>query len=76
MNSCVTTNIRLKDVPIDSENAKKLITLVFADARMLGPKNINVAKKMKIGDEVLQVSETIWTVIKSGNCIMQFCQIG
>ena len=32
--------------------------------------------KMKIGTEVLQVSETIWTVIKSGYCILHLCQIG
>ena len=33
-------------------------------------------KKMKIGGGVLQVSETIWTVIKSGYCILHLCQIG
>ena len=35
-----------------------------------------VAKKMKIGGEVLQVSKTIGTVIKSGYCILHLCQIG
>ena len=33
-------------------------------------------KKIKIGDEVLQVCETIWTIIKSGYCILHLCQNG
>ena len=45
---------------------------------LFGPKILiwrnQVAKiKMKIGDEVLQVSETIWTIIKSGYCIQHLC---
>ena len=32
-------------------------------------------KRKKLGGEVLQVFETIWTVIKSAYCILHLCQL-